>query len=89
VAAAAGLVAGIGLGQMVDLHRSFTMPASQPRQVATTGIRPDPVRAARLTANDLEILSDAEAFAHPRVDALVPLEDLTPHARDLTMERPR
>jgi hypothetical protein len=37
-----------------------------------------------LTTNDLEILSDADAFVRPRVAALVPLEDLTPHARDLT-----
>jgi len=90
VAAAAGLVAGLGLGQMVDFHRSFVLPSSRaPQQVATSGIRPDTVRPVALTTNDLEILSDADAFARRRVDALVPLEDLTPHARDLTMERPK
>jgi hypothetical protein len=75
---------------MVDFHRSFVLPSSRaPQQVATSGIRPDTVRPVALTTNDLEILSDADAFARPRVDALVPLEDLTPHARDLTMERPK
>jgi hypothetical protein len=87
VAAAAGLVAGIGLGQMLDLHRSFESahPAtvSGPQLVRTTA-RKDTVRPVALTTNDLEILSDADAFARPRVAALVPLEDLTPHARDLT-----
>ena len=36
-----------------------------------------------LSVNDEDILSDSDAFARPRVAALVPLEDLTPHARDL------
>jgi hypothetical protein len=90
VAAAAGLVAGLGLGQMFDLHRSFTPVSARAPQVATTGtIRTDLARPVAMTTNDLEILSDADAFARPRVDALVPLEDLTPHARDLTTERPK
>jgi predicted anti-sigma-YlaC factor YlaD len=85
VAAAAGLVAGIGLGQMLDLHRSLeTSRVASAPQLVTTGARADTVRPAVLTTNDLEILSDSDAFARPRVAALVPLEDLTPHARDLT-----
>lgn len=85
VAAAAGLVAGIGLGQMLDLHRSLeTSRVASAPQLVTAGARADTVRPAVLTTNDLEILSDSDAFARPRVAALVPLEDLTPHARDLT-----
>lgn len=88
VAAAAGLVAGIGLGQMLDIHRPFDPARAPQRQLAGSPPPPEAVRPVALTANDLEILSDADAFARPRVAALVPLEDMTPHARDLT-ERPK
>jgi hypothetical protein len=91
VAAAAGLVAGIGLGQMLDLHRALevTRPVQAPAlQLATSAARPESVRPTAVSVNDEEILTDAEAFARPHVDALASLEDLTPHARDLT-ERPR
>jgi hypothetical protein len=90
VAAAAGLVAGIGLGQMLDLHRALevTRPVQAPTlQLATSAARPESVRPA-VSANDEEILTDAEAFARPHVAALASLEDLTPHARDLT-DRPK
>ncbi len=57
VAAAAGLVAGIGLGQMLDLHRSLeTSRVASAPQLVTTGARADTVRPAVLTTNDLEIL---------------------------------
>ncbi len=88
VAAAAGLVAGIGLGQMLDIHRPFDPARAPQRQLAGSPPPPEAARPVALTANDLEILSDADAFARPRVAALVPLEDMTPHARDLT-ERPK
>jgi hypothetical protein len=91
VAAAAGLIAGVGLGQMLDLHRGLTpgrvIPAEAPQLAAST-VRADTLRPIAVSAKDDEILSDAESFARPRVDALVPLEDLTPHARDL-MDRSR
>lgn len=92
VAAAAGLIAGVGLGQILDLHRSFDTAATRTAPVthlASSTTRTETLRPpAVLTPNDAEILSDAEAFARPRVAALVPLEDLTPHARDLA-ERSR
>ena len=86
VAAAAGLVAGIGLGQMLDIHRSFepTRKGAPTQQLAGGRAPANLISPAALTVNDLDILSDADAFVRPRVAALVPLEDLTPHARDLT-----
>ncbi len=90
-AAAAGLIAGLGLGQFFDLRRSLDLrrtPQTTITHLTTTAGRSDGIRPISLSANDAEILSDAEAFARPRVAALVPLEDLTPHAPDL-VERPR
>lgn len=92
VAAAAGLIAGVGLGQMLDLRRALDPRHAPPTTVthlAEATERADGIRPAFLSVNDEEILSDAEAFARPRVAALVPLEDLTPHARDLTAEQRR
>jgi hypothetical protein len=90
-AAAAGLIAGIGLGQILDLRHSFDPRRTAPETVThvgnVAGGRTE-IRKIAVSARDDEFLSDAEAFARPRVAALVPLEDLTPHARDL-MERPR
>jgi hypothetical protein len=89
-AAAAGLIAGVGLGQVFDIRRSFDGRRPAPVAVShlTAGGRADAVRQGGRPVNDEDILVDAETFARPRVAALVPLEDLTPHARDLT-ERPR
>lgn len=89
VAAAAGLIAGVGLGQVLDMHRTIDR---SPR-VSTTGTHLSAgVNAARantgvtpaaLTTEE-DFLSDADAFSRPRVSsALLPLDDMTPHARDL------
>jgi negative regulator of sigma E activity len=87
VAAAAGLIAGVGLGQVLDIHRTFerTSRASAPvsRMTTATSARANVATPAVLTSDD-DFLSDAEAFSRPRVSsALLPLEDMTPHARDL------
>jgi hypothetical protein len=89
-AAAAGLIAGVGLGQVFDLHRSI-----DPRRVSVGTVAHrsgagagDAVRPAAAPVDDETMLSDAEAFNQPHVAALVPLEDLTPRARDL-VERTR
>ena len=91
VAAAAGLFVGVGLGQMLDLRRSLDVTRATPTPVAHFAAAPGGVESARppLTIKDEDILTDAEAFVRPRVAALMPLEDLTPHARDLAPERPR
>jgi hypothetical protein len=60
--------------------------------VSTPGSHLTAITAARANAaatpaaptSDDDFLSDADAFSRPRVSsALLPLEDMTPHARDL------
>jgi len=87
VAAAAGLIAGVGLAQVLDIHRTFdhTSRLSTPEShiSATTTARGKTVTPAALATDD-DFLSDADAFSRPRVSsALLPLDDMTPHARDL------
>ncbi|PYR94570.1 MAG: hypothetical protein DMF84_05295 [Acidobacteria bacterium] len=88
VAAAAGLIAGVGLGQVLDIHRTVERTARVSAPVSqlavTTAARANAaVTSAVLTSED-DFLSDADAFSRPRVSsALLPLEDMTPHARDL------
>jgi hypothetical protein len=90
VAAAAGLIAGIGLDQLVPLrHAIVGRPGVQtpvldaPLTVArgprvTNQMRPVvPVSQS----DDDELLEDA--FARPRVRALSALDDMTPHVRDI------
>ena len=91
VAAAAGLIAGIGLGQIVDLrradeptrsqvavHRSFTSSAAAERAIA--------IRPVSASYNDEDFLTDAEALG-PRVKELRAIDDMTPHARDLVANK--
>ena len=91
-AAAAGLIAGIALGQMLDLrHRSvssqtaFTdrgappvMPPAQPRPVALPAIA---------SLNEEATLADLEAAATPRYEALRAYDTFTPRAADFIQPR--
>jgi len=83
VAAAASLIAGFGLGQVMPLrtmlknqqvaapHANFNTPTTQAiAKDLTTTTSPD----------DDELLSDA--FTSPKVKNLSALDDMTPHARD-------
>ena len=84
VAAAASLIAGFGLGQVVPLRTlvrqqnavtptHFTAPVAASRAVELT---PEPTSSR----TDEELLSDD--FASSRVRNLSALDDMTPHARD-------
>lgn len=85
VAAAASLIAGFGLGQVLPLRtvmqqqQTAAVPAHFTGTTAAT-------RASELTppaaspSTDEELLSDD--FASPRVRNLSALDDMTPHARD-------
>jgi hypothetical protein len=88
VAAAAGLIAGIGLGQMVDLHRGIETAhrsAVASHIVATdTTARRDVGRAAAANVADVDMLLNPDEWTQPHVNALGALEDLTPHARELS-----
>ena len=95
VAAAAGLIAGIGLDQLVPLRRAIVgrpgvqtpvldapIVARGPR--ATNQLRPV-VSASQ--SDDDELLEDA--FGRPRVRALSALDDMTPHVRDIVDQLPK
>lgn len=87
-AAAAGLIAGVGLGQVLDIHRTFdrTSRGATPIShiMSTTTARATTRTAPAVLASDDDFLSYADAFSRPRVgSALLPLEDMTPHAQDL------
>jgi hypothetical protein len=88
VAAAASLIAGFGLGQVVQLP---VVVKTRPPVTAAHLSAPETVdRAKELTPvstsiNDEELLSDA--FVRPRVSTLSALDDMTPHARDTVLSR--
>jgi hypothetical protein len=87
VAAAASLIAGFGLGQVLPLRTvidstprvSMATPPnltnSQAQKIAET------ITEASTLTNEDDLLSDA--LAQPRVSTLTALDDMTPHARDV------
>ena len=86
VAAAAGLIAGIGLDQVVSLRHSIdarrhvqTPVLDAPMTIARA--RAEKTRAISVSPTDDELLEDA--FGRPRVSALSALDDMTPHVRDI------
>lgn len=88
VAAAAGLIAGVGLGQV------FQVPGGLKPKAAVTSValtQPKTQKIAKdltpvsTSINDDELLSDA--FTRSRVTTLNALDDMTPHARDLALTR--
>jgi len=87
VAAAAGLIAGIGLDQVVSLrhaineHSVIQQPVFDVPQVTARAERAD---VERRQVDD-ELLEDA--FARPRVSTLSALDDMTPHVRDLVDQK--
>ena len=91
VAAAASLIAGFGLGQIVPLRSVInTQQAAAPNANFSAPVTVD--RARELTPvspsqNDDELLSDA--FASPKVKNLSALDDMTPHARNYISPRVR
>jgi len=83
-AAAAGLIAGLSLGQVVPLRHAITEHRVGPGPVFTSsdaGQRAGQIRAVTTSQNDDELLSDD--FTRPRVSALSALDDMTPHVRDI------
>jgi hypothetical protein len=85
VAAAASLIAGFGLGQVIPLRTVIQQRQNGAVPAAFTGTTAA-TRAIELTPaatsprTDEELLSDD--FASPRVRNLSALDDMTPHARD-------
>jgi len=83
--AAAGLIAGIGLGQVVPLRTVIdTQQAAAPSpnfSVPETVDRAKELTPVPASTHDEELLS-SDAFASPSVKNLSALDDMTPHARD-------
>lgn len=84
VAAAASLIAGFGLGQVVPLRtvmqrQNIAAPTTNFNGPKTAEIAKD-LTPASTSPSDDELLSDA--FTSPKVKNLSALDDMTPHARD-------
>ena len=84
VAAAAGLIAGIGLGQVVPLRQAFQqqqagVPAVNLTIPQTVKIAEE-IKPVQTSEDDDELLTDA--FARPRVSTLSALDEMTPRSRD-------
>lgn len=85
-AAAAGLIAGVGLGQMVP--GLFSSPAHVPHEVvepqlttSRASLRPHAMQPVPASFDETQFLSDT--FVDTRVKDLRALDDMTPHVRDL------
>jgi hypothetical protein len=88
VAAAACLIAGFGLGQVFPVSQVFykqrpIKPTNLTQEVAQ--IRALEMRPETSSQNDEEILSDA--FSRSHVQTLSALDDMTPHARDIVLNK--
>jgi hypothetical protein len=90
-AAAAGLIVGVGVGQLTDLRSSLTRraPAAETRLVDArrAADRPEAgIVTASTTVGDEKLLSDVDAtLSRPAVPELRALDEFTPRAG----ERPR
>jgi hypothetical protein len=81
-AAAAGLIVGIALGNLVDFHRPVSEPAATPRVAVHTSDRG--ITPVGLTVSDETLVYDADfSSSSARVpDVLRPIHDITPGGRD-------
>jgi hypothetical protein len=86
--AAACFIAGLGLGQMLDLGQRYLAPAVQPPQlVSNPGVVPavavmNPATPATPATNDEADLEELEAASTPRYEALRAYDNFTPRAAD-------
>ena len=88
VAAAASLIAGFGLGQVMPL-RTVRSPHAVPAAPAFN--QPVAVQRSKEIAPAIEAVSEEElfsdSFARSHVATLSALDDMTPHARDTVLNR--
>lgn len=88
-AAAAGLVAGIGLGQLMDLRRLSSGPSTFPAD-RVADVRPAPNSGATIVpaaavSNYEESLEDFEYAATPQYETLRAFDTMTPRAADFVI----
>jgi hypothetical protein len=84
-AAAAGLIVGVALGQIMDLRHSFLGPAPvvDAPMAAARPASPGGVQPASFTMSDEELMSRIEEFEARRIpESLTAYDALTPRARD-------
>jgi hypothetical protein len=82
-AAAAGLIVGLGAGELLDLRRPrFRAPVAESEQIAQ--VNRGSVQPISLNSDDVLLY---ETESSPRVEALQALDALTPRVRDI--EQPR
>jgi anti-sigma factor RsiW len=87
-AAAAGLIAGIALGQVLDLRHIGETQGTPPERVVETARQVNPaVVPASLALNDEAVLEELEAASMPRYDALRAYDTFTPRAADFIPPR--
>lgn len=89
-AAAAGLIIGIGLGQVVNLRQIGGSPSSGPverRAEAPAPRGPVAVPALAVLNEEDTVLEELEAYAMPRYEALRAYETFTPRAADFQQPR--
>jgi hypothetical protein len=87
VAAAASLIAGFGLGQVVPLHtaRRPLAPIAAPLTLPVAEKRAQDIPPVIESISEEELLSDS--FSRSHVATLSALDDMTPHARDTVLNR--
>ena len=88
VAAAACLIAGFGLGQVFPVRQLIqTRDVHAPATLTATATKDRVVRLPPevTSLNDEEMLSDA--FTRSHVVSLSAIDDMTPHARDLVLNK--
>ncbi len=80
--AAACFIAGLGLGQMLDLGSRLLQPVEQPRIVANSGGIIPAVATVTPLSDEAADLEELEAAATPRYEALRAYDTFTPRAAD-------
>lgn len=88
VAAAACLIAGFGLGQVFPVRQAIQQQqavAPVNLTVPATKERVEAIKPESTPMNDDELLSDV--FARSHVATLSGLDDMTPHARDIVLNK--
>ena len=79
-AAAAGLIAGVGVGQMMDIRRSFGGPIAPVGNVQSAAIRPE-VPTINPSVGEEAFLSAVDVtLSRPALPELRALDEFTPHA---------
>ncbi|MEO5895725.1 MAG: hypothetical protein ABIS06_08490 [Vicinamibacterales bacterium] len=88
-ALAAGLIAGVGIGRMMNM-RDFGAPQRFPSTVTVAAPRLEPrpaVVPASAMVSEETLLADLEAASTPRYDTLRAFDAFTPHAADFVKSR--